>query len=64
MPGESLSLLVIHKLPFSVPNEPLVEARCERIGASGRFREYIAPEAVLQLRQGFGRLVRSHSDTA
>ena len=65
VPGESLSLLVIHKLPFSVPNEPLVEARCERIGALGGdpFREYMLPEAVLQLRQGFGRLVRSHSDT-
>ena len=47
------------------PNEPLVEARCERIVALGGdpFREYMLPEAVLQLRQGFGRLVRSHSDT-
>jgi ATP-dependent DNA helicase DinG len=65
VPGESLSLLVIHKLPFSVPSEPLVEGRCERITALGGdpFREYVLPEAVLQLRQGFGRLVRSHADT-
>src|SRR5581483_11272782 len=64
VPGESLSLLVIHKLPFAAPGEPLVEARCERIDADGGdwFREYSLPSAVLQLRQGFGRLIRSHSD--
>ena len=65
VPGESLSLLVIDKLPFAAPGDPLVEARCERIGALGGdwFREYMLPAAVLQLRQGFGRLIRSHSDT-
>jgi ATP-dependent DNA helicase DinG len=64
IPGESLSLLVIDKLPFAAPGDPLVEARCERIAAAGGdwFREYALPSAVLQLRQGFGRLIRSHGD--
>jgi ATP-dependent DNA helicase DinG len=64
VPGESLSLLVIDKLPFAVPEDPLVEARCERIVEHGGdwFREYALPAAVLQLRQGFGRLIRSHAD--
>jgi ATP-dependent DNA helicase DinG len=62
--GESLSLLVIDKLPFAAPNDPLVEARCERIAKDGGdwFAEYAVPSAVLQLRQGFGRLIRGHSD--
>ncbi len=64
VPGESLSLLVIDKLPFSAPGDPLTEARCERIEAEGGdwFREYALPFAVLQLRQGFGRLIRGHGD--
>ena len=64
VPGESLSLLVIDKLPFAAPGDPLVEARCERIDALGGdwFREYALPAAVLQLRQGVGRLIRSHAD--
>jgi ATP-dependent DNA helicase DinG len=64
VPGESLSLLVIDKLPFAAPGDPLVEARCERIDELGGdwFREYALPSAVLQLRQGFGRLIRSHAD--
>jgi ATP-dependent DNA helicase DinG len=64
IPGESLSLLVIDKLPFAAPGDPLVEARCERISEQGGdwFREYALPSAVLQLRQGFGRLIRSHAD--
>ena len=64
IPGEALSLLVIDKLPFQAPGDPLVEARCERIAADGGdwFTEYALPSAVLQLRQGFGRLIRSHSD--
>ncbi len=64
VPGESLSLLVIDKLPFAAPGDPLVEARCERISEQGGdwFREYSLPAAVLQLRQGFGRLIRSHVD--
>jgi ATP-dependent DNA helicase DinG len=64
IPGESLSLLVIDKLPFAAPGEPLVEARCERVEEDGgdSFRDYLLPAAVLQLRQGFGRLIRSHAD--
>jgi ATP-dependent DNA helicase DinG len=62
--GESLSLLVIDKLPFAAPGDPLVEARCERIAQEGGdwFSEYALPAAVLQLRQGFGRLIRGHGD--
>jgi ATP-dependent DNA helicase DinG len=62
--GESLSLLVIDKLPFAAPGDPLVEARCERIAREGGdwFGEYALPAAVLQLRQGFGRLIRGHGD--
>ncbi|MGH2637466.1 MAG: ATP-dependent DNA helicase, partial [Actinomycetota bacterium] len=62
--GESLSLLVIDKLPFAAPSDPLVEARCERIARDGGdwFGEYAVPSAVLQLRQGFGRLIRGHAD--
>jgi ATP-dependent DNA helicase DinG len=64
VPGESLSLLVIEKLPFAPPDDPLVQARCERIVAEGGdwFADYALPAAVLQLRQGFGRLIRSRSD--
>jgi ATP-dependent DNA helicase DinG len=64
IPGEALSLLVIDKLPFQPPDDPLVEARCERIRAEGGdwFASYALPSAVLQLRQGFGRLIRSRSD--
>ena len=64
VPGEALSLLVIQKLPFAAPDDPLHEARCERVAADGGdwFGDYALPSAVLQLRQGFGRLVRAHSD--
>jgi ATP-dependent DNA helicase DinG len=65
IPGEALSLLVIDKLPFAAPGDPLHEARCERIAQEGGdwFRDYALPSAVLQLRQGFGRLIRSHADS-
>src|SRR5581483_869377 len=64
IPGESLSLLVIDKLPFSAPGDPLHEARCEAVEAEGGdwFRDFALPTAMLQLRQGFGRLIRSHAD--
>jgi ATP-dependent DNA helicase DinG len=64
VPGESLSLLVIDKLPFSAPGDPLHEARCEAVERAGGdwFRDYALPTAMLQLRQGFGRLIRGHSD--
>jgi ATP-dependent DNA helicase DinG len=64
IPGESLSLLVIDKLPFSAPGDPLHEARCEAVEEAGGdwFRDFALPTAVLQLRQGFGRLIRGHSD--
>jgi ATP-dependent DNA helicase DinG len=64
VPGESLSLLVVDKLPFAAPGDPLVEARCERIAREGGdwFADYALPSAVLQLRQGFGRLIRGHAD--
>jgi len=64
VPGEALSLLVIDKLPFSAPGDPLHEARCEAFEKTGGdwFRDYALPTAVLQLRQGFGRLIRGHAD--
>ncbi|HZP71942.1 MAG TPA: ATP-dependent DNA helicase [Gaiellaceae bacterium] len=64
VPGESLSLLVIDKLPFSAPGDPLHEARCEAVEQAGGdwFRDYALPTAMLQLRQGFGRLIRGHAD--
>jgi ATP-dependent DNA helicase DinG len=63
--GEALSLLVIDKLPFPSPGDPLVEARCELIVERGGdwFRDYALPVATLQLRQGFGRLIRAHGDS-
>jgi ATP-dependent DNA helicase DinG len=62
--GESLSLLVMDKLPFASPGDPFTEARCERIVERGGdwFDHYALPIATLQLRQGFGRLVRGHAD--
>ncbi len=63
--GDNLRCVLITKLPFPVPKDPLVEARMGRIKDRGgnSFRDYMLPQAVLQFKQGFGRLIRSKSDT-
>jgi ATP-dependent DNA helicase DinG len=64
VPGEALSLVVIDKLPFASPGEPIVAARIERLRADGQdaFYGYQVPQAALALKQGFGRLIRSATD--
>jgi ATP-dependent DNA helicase DinG len=60
IPGSALSILVIVKLPFDVPSDPIVAARAETF--DDPFNEYNVPEAILRFRQGFGRLIRTQSD--
>jgi len=64
IPGESLSLVVIDKLPFEVPSDPVIMARVNRVRAAGGnpFFDFQVPRAVLGLRQGVGRLMRRGSD--
>ncbi|MBI5368207.1 MAG: ATP-dependent DNA helicase [Planctomycetes bacterium] len=64
VPGEALENVIITKMPFPVPNEPLVAAKCEAIEARGgnAFLDFLLPEAIIKLRQGFGRLIRRKTD--
>lgn len=64
VPGEPLRALVLSKLPFKVPTEPLTAAHCEAIERRGgdAFKEYMIPHAALRLKQGFGRLIRTATD--
>jgi ATP-dependent DNA helicase DinG len=64
VPGEQLSCVIIDKLPFAAPNDPVVNARIENIRQAGGnpFYDYQVPQAAIALKQGFGRLIRSKSD--
>ena len=64
VPGDALQCVLIDKLPFPPPNDPLVEARVKRLEAEGRnaFSDYFVAEAAVSLKQGAGRLIRSESD--
>ncbi len=64
VPGEALQCVLIDKLPFPPPNDPLVEARVQRLEAQGRnaFNDYFVAEAAVSLKQGAGRLIRSETD--
>ncbi|MGB5683947.1 MAG: ATP-dependent DNA helicase [Polyangiales bacterium] len=64
VPGSALRLVVIDKLPFEVPSDPVVAARCERLEEAGEssFMRYLVPAAALSLKQGFGRLIRTTQD--
>ncbi len=65
VPGPALRTVIITKIPFEVPDDPLHEARVEQLREEGRdpFNEYILPRAALKLKQGFGRLIRTATDT-
>jgi ATP-dependent DNA helicase DinG len=65
VPGEALSNLIITRLPFLVPDHPLIKAKLEYIDLNGgnSFMDYSLPEAILKFRQGIGRLIRHKTDT-
>jgi ATP-dependent DNA helicase DinG len=65
VPGRALRTLILNKLPFKVPSEPITAARLERLADEGLdgFMNYLLPHAALKLKQGFGRLIRSRQDT-
>ena len=65
VPGEALQNVIITRLPFAVPSHPVQQARTEAIEARGgsSFFEYALPQAILKLKQGFGRLIRTRADT-
>lgn len=64
VPGEQLSCVIVDRLPFAVPSDPIVAARVEALQEDGRnaFAEFQVPQAVLSLKQGFGRLIRTKTD--
>ena len=64
IPGDALQCVVIDKLPFPPPNDPLVEARVRQLESQGRnaFNDYFVAEAAVSLKQGAGRLIRSETD--
>jgi ATP-dependent DNA helicase DinG len=64
VPGWALRLVVLDKIPFSPPNDPVVAARCARLDREGGngFSQYSVPSAAMTLKQGFGRLIRTQKD--
>ncbi len=65
IPGQKLSSVIIVKLPFQVPTDPIIEAKVEELESAGKnaFSNYMLPRAVIKFKQGFGRLIRSKSDS-
>ena len=65
VPGEALSNVIIVRLPFAVPDQPLLAGRLEQIREQGGnpFADYQLPSAILKFKQGFGRLIRTRNDT-